>query len=132
MPRILNCDRCIFCAHDHHLVCAPHPDGADGDTCLDFETDPKLESRRFIDFLGLQQTDLELDDELWEPQEASFYNGELILQPRQRWTQEEQLELLDTHPMFTGTCPACGAQFEGDYRVLVHWDCPCGWKDDSI
>ena len=133
MPRIPNWERCRFYAQDHHLVCALHPDGPAGDTCLDFETDPELESRRFIDFLGLQwQTNLEPDEQLWEPEGASFYNGELILQSRQRWTREEQMDLLDTHPMFTGTCPACSAQFERDYRALVHWDCPCGWKDDSI
>jgi len=60
--------------------------------------------------------DLEPDEELWEPEgaryidgeliiERSFYNGEEIVQPRQRWTKAEQLELLDTHPLFTGNCP---------------------------
>lgn len=31
-----------------------------------------------------------------------YYSGELVLQPQQWGTREEQLELLDTHPMFTG------------------------------
>ncbi len=64
----------------------------------------------------------------------SFYNGEEIVQPRfTRWTREEQLELLDYHPMFTGRCPECGSEFARDYRALMHWDCPhCGWVDDTV
>ncbi len=139
------CDRCLFCAHDPHIVCAIHPSGTEGDTCLDFRPDPDLEGKRFVDFLGLgaQQRDdepysnsfdLYPDGELWEPEGASYYNGELILQPQQRWTQEEQLELLDTHPLFTGKCPQCGYQFERDYTACcVHWNCPeCGWLDDPV
>jgi len=69
------------------------------------------------------------------PDGVTYYNGELILQPRQRWTLEEQLELLDWHPLFTGKCPQCGAEYERDYISRVHWDCPnseCGWMDDSV
>ena len=63
----------------------------------------------------------------------SFYNGEEIIQPRQRWTREEQLELLDTHPMFTGRCPQCELPFPRYERPLVHWDCSqCGWVDDTL
>lgn len=74
--------------------------------------------------------DLDPDEELWEPEGARFvngelvidgdndflgaspwehrslYNGEEIIQPRQRWTPEEQLKLLDTHPLFTSRCPS--------------------------
>ena len=70
--------------------------------------------------------------ELWEPEGASYYAGELIVQLRQRWTREEQLQLLDTHPMFTGRCPQCGSEYERDYRAAVHWACSCGWMDDTI
>ncbi|BDI20597.1 hypothetical protein ANSO36C_63990 (plasmid) [Nostoc cf. commune SO-36] len=73
--------------------------------------------------------------ELWELEEASYYNyynGELILQPQQRWTRQQKLELLDWHPMFTGKCPQCGASFDRDYTSRVHWDCECGFLDDSI
>jgi hypothetical protein len=130
MPKIPQCERCLYNACDYHLVCAVHPTGPPSNTCSDFEADPELEGERFIDFLGLLQWQTKVD--ALEPEGASFYNGELILQPRQRRTQEEQMELLDTYPMFTGICPACGAEFERNYRALVHWDCPCGWKDDSI
>lgn len=146
MPKISECDRCLFYAHDNHLVCIPQPTGPSGDTCLDFRPDPEYSHvTRFKDFLGLQQRRGSDSDEpfhnpcgtdhteqLWEPAGASYYAGELIVQPRQRWTQQEQLQLLDTHPMFTGRCPQCGAEFERDYRSVVHWDCSCGWMDDSV
>lgn len=133
MPRIPDCDRCCFCAHDHHLVCAAHPDGPNSDTCLDFEPDPTLKGMRYTNFLGLQQQQrLEPEAGLWEPEGASYYNGELILQPQQRWTREEQLELLDTHPLFNGKCPACNRQFLQSEKPPLHWDCECGWIDDTV
>ncbi len=68
----------------------------------------------------------------WEP-EGATYNGELILQGEQRRTREEQLTLLDTHPLFTGRCPACEVPFPRYETPPVHWDCPnCGWVDDSV
>ena len=76
--------------------------------------------------------DLDPDEEQWEPEGVSYYNGELIVQPHQRWTPEEQLHLLDNHPLFTGKCPQCGAEFERDYTARVHWDCECGWMDDLV
>lgn len=148
MPKIPDCDRCQFCAHDYHLLCAAHPYGPDEDICPDFSPNPELEGRRFVDFLGLLQQnvnyfdssesfsnpfDLEPDEELWEPEGALYYAGELILQPKQRWTPEEQLELLDKHPIFTGCCPECGYKFSRDNPPQVHWDyLNCTWKDDSL
>ncbi|BAY66952.1 hypothetical protein NIES22_70960 (plasmid) [Calothrix brevissima NIES-22] len=140
MPKINQCDRCLFCAHDPYIVCAVHPGGPDNNTCLDFRPDPELESKQFVDFLGIGESD---DQQQWEPQGARYiddelviervtYNGEEIRQPPQRWTREQQLWLLDWHPMFTGRCPACGAEFDRDYTARVHWDCECGWMDDSV
>jgi predicted RNA-binding Zn-ribbon protein involved in translation (DUF1610 family) len=112
------------------------PDGLDDDFCPYFAPDP----------------DAELE-ELWHPQEARSvdeelvidttesgcqghrvtYLGEEIKQPPQRWTREQKLELLDTHPMFTGKCPQCGYTFDRDYTSRIHFDCPdCGWMDDSV
>jgi predicted nucleic acid-binding Zn-ribbon protein len=83
-------------------------------------------------------------EELWHPEggryvdeelviERATYLGEEIKQPPQRWTLEQQFELLDTHPMFTGKCLECGYIFDRDYTARVHWDCPeCGWLDDSV
>ncbi|MGM3309659.1 hypothetical protein ACSQ6I_27375 [Anabaena sp. WFMT] len=100
-------------AHNPYIICAVHPSGVESDSCIDFKEDPSAE-------------------ELWQPDGASYYNGELILQPSQL-TTDQQLEALSTHPMFTGSCPQCGAFFNRDYILRVHWDChQCGWKDDSI
>ncbi|WP_260445905.1 hypothetical protein [Nostoc sp. UCD121] len=88
MPKLSECDRCLLYSHDPHLVCVVHPAGPQGDSCLDFRLDPNAEA-----------------EELWQPEGASYYNGELILQPQQRLTQQQQLELIDWHPMFTGRCP---------------------------
>lgn len=143
MPKIPECDRCLLCANEPFLVCAVHPDGPTGNICLDFRPDPQLERKRFVNFLGLQtqQQDNELfsnpfnlepNEDLWEPEGASYYAGELILQPQERWTREEQLDLLDTHPMFTGRCPACNRQFPQYNRPPVHWACECGCLGDSV
>lgn len=165
MPKLPLCDRCLLCAHDYHVVCAVHPSGPEGDSCLDFRPDPDLEGKHFVDFLGLGEQprddesysnpfDLDPDEEQWEPEgarfingelviervseaqgqeERSFYNGEEIIQPRQRWTPEEQLQLLDWHPMFTGRCPHCERPFPKSDKPPVHWDCnECGWIDDSV
>jgi len=115
-----------------------HPAGPGSETCLDFRPDPDFEEKQFEDFLGRGEETFENpestnpNDEQWEPEGASYYNGELIVQPRQRWTREQQLELLETHPMFTGKCPSCGAFFNSDYTARVHWDCECGWMDDTV
>lgn len=147
MPKIPDCDRCLYYTNNHHLLCAAHPYGPDEDTCLDFSPNPELKGKRFTDFLSLLQRDiehitssesfsnpfdLEPDEVLWEPEGASYYAGELILQPHQHWTPEEQLDLLDTHPMFTGKCPECNRQYSQAERPIVHWDCECGWSDDSV
>ncbi|MCC3509504.1 MAG: hypothetical protein JGK29_10425 [Microcoleus sp. PH2017_17_BER_D_A] len=99
MPKLPECDRCILYARNPHLVCAVHPAGPNADTCLDFRANPNAES-----------------EELWEPEGASYYNGELILQPR-----------------FTGRCPRCEMTYPKYEVPPVHWDCAeCGWMDDSV
>ncbi len=136
MPKLPECDYCLLCAHDLHLVCAVHPSGVDDSTCIDFRPDPELEEKHFVNFLGIGETHenpYSEDNDQWEPEGASYYNGELVIQPRQRWTPQQQLELLDTHPIFTGKCPRCGYEYERDYTARVHWDCPeCGWMDDTV
>ncbi|WP_416667832.1 hypothetical protein [Egbenema bharatensis] len=116
MPKLPECDRCLLYAHNSHLICAVHPTGVDEDECPDFRINPDA-----------------APEEVWEPIGASYYNGELILQPEQRWSQAEQLQLLDRHPMFTGRCPECEMPILPTYPPLVHWDCAhCGWKDDWV
>ncbi|MBD2098475.1 hypothetical protein H6F90_25725 [Trichocoleus sp. FACHB-591] len=113
--KLPECDRCIFYAHTPFLVCTLHPGGVSSNSCLDFQRDPMAKP-----------------EELWEPEGASYYNGELVVTPQQRWSRLEKLALLDTHPLFTGRCPQC--EISIPYEDLkVHWDCPlCDWKDDSI
>lgn len=65
------------------------------------------------------------------PVGGAYYNGEFILDSPAYLTTAERLELVETHPLFTGKCPNCGAQF--DKTPSVHWDCKnCGWLDDSV
>ncbi|MBD2093594.1 hypothetical protein H6F90_00295 [Trichocoleus sp. FACHB-591] len=113
--KVPECDRCILYAHNPHLVCTVHPEGTSSDTCLDFQHDPTADP-----------------EELWEPEGASYYNGELIVTPEQRWSRLEKLALLDSHPMFTGRCPQCETGIASEIP-RVHWDCRhCGWADDSV
>ncbi len=145
MPKILECDLCLFCAHGSQIVYALHPDGVEFDSCLDFRAYPELEGKHFKNFLGWRNQQRfderyshsheneDPDQKLWSAESACYYNGELILHQPPRWTQSEQMELLDTHPLFTGKCPDCGAVFNQYYIVRVHWDCSeCGWMDDTV
>lgn len=73
------------------------------------------------------------DEEQWRPVGAAYYNGELVLEPHNRWTDEERLELLDWHPLFTGRCPNCEMPIHQTEPRRVHWGCDrCGWKDDTV
>ena len=115
MPKIPQCSRCLFYSHNPHIICSVHPSGVIGDNCIDFREDPNGET-----------------EELWQPDGATYYNGQLIVQPPPI-TPERQLELLEWHPIFTGKCPRCSFEFDRDYGSRVHWDCAeCGWMDDSI
>ena len=116
MPKIDLCTRCFLYAHNPHLVCAVHPEGVNTDSCIDFRPDTNAER-----------------EEQWSPQGYSWYGDELIANRPSRYTSEEQLEMLDNHPMFTGFCPRCGHEFDQRNPPAVHWDCPrCGWMDDSV
>ncbi|MBD1824391.1 hypothetical protein H6F51_18125 [Cyanobacteria bacterium FACHB-DQ100] len=65
--------------------------------------------------------------------DPAVYAGELVIQPVQRWTREQQLALLDWHPMFTGRCPNCERTILQTHPARVNWDCEqCGWKDDLV
>jgi rubrerythrin len=49
-----------------------------------------------------------------------------------RLTLDQQLEILNKHPFFTGVCPQCGYQF-GQNNDRDNWDCPeCDWKTDIL
>lgn len=112
MAKIPDCDRCRFYAHSPYMVCGISPSGPEGSSCPEFEPDPAAKPR--------------------EPLEGGYYAGDWI--PQQHWlTTEEQLGLLDTHPLFTGRCPNCEMPIRQTEPPRVHWDCDeCGWMDDSV
>jgi len=110
------CDRCTFNTRNPHLPCAVHPCKIVDAQCPDFELDTSLP-------VG----------EWWEPEGASYYAGELVIEPTQRWTREQKLALLDWHPMFTGRCPDCERTLMQTHPARVYWDCQeCEWRDDSV
>jgi hypothetical protein len=102
MPKIPECDRCLFYAHDPHLVCADHPNGVDGD-CPDFRVNPKFQ-----------------DEEIWNPEGYYWYNGELLENRPSQLTTEQRLDILNTHPLFTGQCPSCGHEFDRGNLPMIH------------
>ncbi len=138
MPKLEKCDRCLFYAHNPYLICAVHPGGVDSD-CIDFrdngkeedqpktlETDPFLIAEDCIDFRAYG-----LAEEFWSPEGYVWYGDNLQTINRSPLTTEQRLEILNTHPIFTGKCPSCGHGFEN--YPLIHWDCPnCGWVDESV
>lgn len=114
--KVFDCDRCLLSAHSPYLVCAVHPYGVNTDICHDFRPDPKA-----------------TEPESWAPEGYSWYGEHLVANRPSRYTPEQQLEILETHPLFTGVCPECGYKFDESNPPLVHWDCPqCGWVDDSV
>lgn len=115
--KIPQCDRCLFYTYSPHLVCAVHPSGVTENHCIDFRQNPNKQE----------------DETLWCPDGYSYYDGELIPNRAPRLTREEQWEILNTHPLFTGVCPQCGHEFNKNNPPKIHWDCPsCNWVDDSV
>jgi hypothetical protein len=109
MPKIPDCDRCQFYAHDDHLVCAVHPQGVE-EKCGDFQADPN--------FVGEEQ---------WSPGGYYCWEGELYPMGSTGITPEERLAILNSHPLLTGKCPQCGADCnQQGYEAY----CPvCGWEN---
>ena len=110
------CDRYIFNTRNPHLPCTVNPCKVMDARCPDFELDTSLPA-----------------GEWWEPEGASYYGSELVIEPLQRWTREQKIALLDWHPMFTGRCPDCERSIAQTLPARVYWDCQeCGWRDDSV
>jgi hypothetical protein len=108
------CKRCQrfsgYCGSEF-LVCAVHPLGPVEIPCPDFAE----------------------VTENCAPVGAAYYNGELILDSPAYLTTADRLELIDTHPLYTGLCPICSFVFTE--APTIHWDCPnpeCDWMDDSV
>lgn len=48
-----------------------------------------------------------------------------------RLNPAEQLQIVVTHPFFTGKCPQCGYQFPLVHSTSAHCHCPeCQWTDN--
>lgn len=117
------CNRCKFYSHSPYMVCGLHPTGVEGDTCPDFELDLTLPDDEAVAWYG----------EPWQPEGASYDGDDLVLDPVQQMTMEQRLDLLDSHPLFTGRCPHCEMPLRQTEPPRVHWDCDhCGWVDDSV
>lgn len=103
------CDRFSGYLTEGFLVCAIHPSGPVQNPCPD--------SAEVI--------------EDWEAVGAFYKDNELLKDWAGYLTSSERIEVLESHPIFTGICPECGASFR-DCRP-IHYDCrECGWMDDSI
>ena len=72
MPKIPECDYCLFYSDDPHFVCTVHHNGVDTDSCIDFRRDPSIQ-----------------EEEQWSPQGYTWYDGESIPDRPSRYTQEE-------------------------------------------
>jgi hypothetical protein len=123
MAKLDCCQYCEFYAHSLYMVCAEHPAGVVEDSCPDFALDLEIPDDDATAWYG----------EPWQPEGASYYGGELVLDRSGVRSLDEQLYLLDTHPLFTGRCPACEMPLIQTDPPRVHWDCEhCGWVDDSV
>ena len=52
----------------------------------------------------------------------SWYGNELIANRQSRYSTEEQMKVLETHPFFTGLCPECGHKLDKD-NCSADYDC---------
>jgi hypothetical protein len=111
MPKIRDCDRCQYYLHSSYLVCAVNPCGPAGETCDDFNATPRADAAPERQPLG-----------------SGYYAGDWIPQPFPTLTEDEQLALLDWHPLFTGRCPNCERPIAE--AVKGRWQCGhCEWAE---
>jgi hypothetical protein len=113
LRRLPECDRCQMFSHSEYLVCAIHPEGYKGMSCPDFAQIPGF-----------------IEDSPWAPIGYTYYGGELVSNSQPHLSREDQLWMLEHHPLFTGKCPLCQSEIPGAH---AHFDCDrCGWIDDSV
>ncbi|MEM8614789.1 MAG: hypothetical protein AAGF93_22465 [Cyanobacteria bacterium P01_H01_bin.105] len=113
MPKIPDCDRCRYYANSPYMVCGVNPCGVKGNSCPDFEATPNIA-------------------EIREPIGGGYYAGDWIPQTSNP-SIDQQLALLDWHPLFTGRCPNRERPIQQTQPPRVHWDCEQrGWLDDSV
>jgi hypothetical protein len=93
-----------------YLSCTVHPTGPAPANCLDFAPNAAAT--------------VEDEDELWLPASPGWYAGEPVPGPSSNLTTQEQLDLLDSHLLFTGCCPQCGWEYDEGAAALSDWSCP--------
>lgn len=72
------------------------------------------------------------DEEHLRPQGASYYNGE-FLQPRRRLTLLATARIAGLTSDVYRSMPGVAVLLrDRDYTSRVHWDCECGWMDDTV
>jgi hypothetical protein len=128
--KLPECDRCWFNAGSPYLCCSVHPTGMQSDRCPDFREDAAA-AHQHREFLSLAWVTASEQGQ-WEPEGASYYGNELVINTEQRWNREQKLALLDWHPLFTGRCPSCEVTLLETAPPRLYWDCACGWRDDSV
>lgn len=107
----------MYSGHPQILICAIHPSGPPGNSCADFAPLASAQAGQG----------------LWEATVMSYYAGQPVPGYGRVVTVEEQWGLLESHPLFTGVCPQCGAEFDRSNPPPVHWDCAfCSWVDDTV
>jgi hypothetical protein len=75
--------------------------------------------------VGLKPTPIQVSSNNSSPHRYSV--AEFLSQA----TSIEELQVLQRHPFFTGSCPKCLHQFKDINSPPVYWDCPeCDWQDD--
>lgn len=123
MAKLYYCDRCQLCAHSPDLVCGLYPEGVEGDNCLDFRPS-------FKPVAGVDDPLAWYSGGEWSPDEISYYAGDLIFNPGRMHSPsvDEQNQLLDSHPLFTGRCPHCEMPIQQTDPPRVH----CDWVDDLV
>ena len=127
MAKIPDCDRCRFFASSPYLVCALHPGGPETDICPDYsELDFQTTEEEDPDPMGWFSDD-------WQPALPGTYLGKTIAEPNTDLSTEDQLALLDWHPIFTGRCPECEMPILPTDPPRIYWDCEhCDWRYDSV
>jgi hypothetical protein len=114
MPKIPECDHCQYFANTPYMVCGINPSGPKGSNCEDFRAFPE-----------------QVVDEMNKPLGGGYYAGDWIPQPFPPIFVDQQLALLNWHPLFTGRCPNCETPIPEPVNNC--WNCRhCEWKSGML
>ncbi|MEP1062831.1 MULTISPECIES: hypothetical protein [Cyanophyceae] len=80
--KLPECDRCWFNAGSLYLCCSVHPAGVQSDRCPDFQEDTAAADQQ-REFMALEWV-ADGGKSLWEPDGASYYGDELVINTEHR------------------------------------------------